>query len=171
MKYACNHPYKFSNWKLAFATAWCHASIVFLIEIANILIICVAFYPIAIVFNFVAVAVITEFDNYVYDALRNEPLTKLLEESEINEKIFVKHHTTSKRCGKHELSTVNDEHGNKRLLRISFGSRTCANKCLFTIYRLYRSFFVSMYFYFMPFICIMFSIIIPLMGERGAMAD
>ena len=23
MKYACNHPYKFHSWQLAFLTAWC----------------------------------------------------------------------------------------------------------------------------------------------------
>lgn len=68
------------------------------------MVICVAFYPIAIVLNFIAIAVISEFDNHVYASMRNECMRKIIEEREIYEKIFIKHHTTSKRCGVHELS-------------------------------------------------------------------
>lgn len=105
MKYACNHPYVFHSWQLAFLTAWCQATVVTLVEACNIVVICVAFYPIAIVLNFIAIAVISEFDNYVYASMRNECMKKIIEEREINEKIFIKYHTTSKRCGDHELST------------------------------------------------------------------
>ena len=57
-------------------------------ECCNIVVICVAFYPVAIVLNFIAIAVISEFDNYVYASMRNECMKKIIEEREINEEIF-----------------------------------------------------------------------------------
>lgn len=138
-----------------------------LVECCNIVVICVAFYPVAIVLNFIAIAVISEFDNYVYASMRNECMKKIIEEREINEEIFVKHHTTSKRCGLEELSDQKDEKGNFRPLKVTFGSRGCGNKMLYIVYKLYRIFFVSVYFYFMPFIVVLLSILLPLMSKTG----
>ena len=104
MKYCCNHSYMFDNWQLAYLTAWCQATMVISVEMSNLVIICVAFYPVEIIFNFISIAIISEFDNLVYSSMRNESMRKLIEEREIFEKIFIKHHTTSSRCGPNELS-------------------------------------------------------------------
>jgi hypothetical protein len=132
------------------------------VEMSNLVIICVAFYPIEIIFNFISIAIISEFDNLVYSSMRNESMRKLIEDREILEKIFIKHHTTSSKCGLNELSDQVDEKGNFRPLRVMFNSRTCFNKFLFCVYKGYRAFFVSVYFYFFPFIAVIISILIPL---------
>ena len=38
---------------------------------------------------------------------------------------------------------------------------------LYIVYKLYRIFFVSVYFYFMPFIVVLLSILLPLMSKTG----
>lgn len=105
MKYAVNHPYIFDNYELAYMVSWFQATSVIWVEISNVCVICVALYPIEIIFNFISVAVIAEFDNYVYESMRNECFKKILEEDEIYEDIFIKHHTTSVRCKPEENST------------------------------------------------------------------
>ena len=47
-------------------------------EICNINIIITSEYPVDIVLNFIAIAIIAEFDNYVYGSLRNEYCKKLI---------------------------------------------------------------------------------------------
>ena len=49
-------------------------------------------------------------------------------------------------------------------MKLTFGARSCGNKCGYIIYKIARSWAVSFYFYFMPFTAIMFSILIPLLA-------
>lgn len=50
-----------------------------------------------IVYNFIALAVIAEFDDFVYSALRNEPM-KILIKPDVTENVLIIRHTTSKKC-------------------------------------------------------------------------
>jgi hypothetical protein len=52
-------------------------------------------------------AIIAEFDDFVFSALRNEPM-KLLIKEDITDNILVIRHTSSPKCGPEELSTVLD---------------------------------------------------------------
>jgi len=113
-------------------------SSVWLIEIASIFIICAATDTISIIFNFISLAVLVDFDGFVYESIKNESF-KLLIEGE-----FVSHatticHTTSRRCKDDELSTVlftdSDEY---RKLRIKFSKRSTENKIMFCIYKIAR---------------------------------
>jgi len=122
--------------------------------------------PINIVLNFIAIAIITEFDDYVYASMRNEPCKKLIEK-QYYEKVLVVHHTTSKSCHDQELSYVKDENGEFRKLKIKFSDRSCGQKCGLFLYRMNRMFYVSMYFYFLPFFTIILSVYIPLQFEDG----
>lgn len=79
-----------------------------LVEIVNIEIILTSLDPLDIVYNFVALAIIAEFDDFVCSALRNEPL-KLLINEEITEKFLVIKHTTSKKCNETESSKIEIE--------------------------------------------------------------
>jgi hypothetical protein len=91
---------------------------VILVEIVNIEIILTSIYPTDIVYNFIALAVIAEFNDFVYQSLRSESMKKLIE-TEVTEKILVIRHTTSKKCKEWELSTVmNEETEEYRPLRI-----------------------------------------------------
>jgi len=66
--------------------------------------------PVNLVYNFVVLGIIAEFDDFVYSSLRNESM-KLLIEPELTEKVLIVRHTTSKKCLDDELSTEIDEEG------------------------------------------------------------
>ena len=101
-----------------------HFTVTTATEICNICIIITSLYPVVIVLNFIAIAIIAEFDNYVYSSMRNEYCKKLIEKK-ISEKVLIVHHTTSKRCGDNELTDVKDENGDFRKLRVKFSDRIC----------------------------------------------
>lgn len=125
MKYAINHPYQFDRPKLAFFISYLHFFVTTATEICNINIIITSEYPVDIVLNFIAIAIIAEFDNYVYGSLRNEYCKKLIEHH-IDEKVLIVYHTTSKKCGDEELSMVKDNNGQYRPLRVKFSDRPCS---------------------------------------------
>ena len=135
--------------------------IVLAVEIVNIEIILTSLDPVDLVYNFIALAIIAEFDEFVYAALRNEPM-KLLTKNEITQKILIIRHTTSSRCGEHELALKLEQEQDLRLLRVTFQSRNFGNKCMFVLYKCMRIFYVSVYFYFLPFTTIMLSCLIPI---------
>ena len=98
MKFCLNHDYLFRQEYLAFLIATFQLTAVLMVEICNVCIIMQSFIPTDIVLNFIAIAIIAEFDNYVFDAMRNESFKKMIE-FKINQKVLIVHHTTSKRCG------------------------------------------------------------------------
>jgi hypothetical protein len=75
------------------------------VEFCNIEIILTSENPLDIVYNFVVLGIIAEFDDFVYSSLRNESM-KLLIEAEVTERFLVIMHTTSKKCKENEVSRV-----------------------------------------------------------------
>ncbi len=117
-KFALNHSYLFDSYIKACLVSFMQSLSVILVEIVNIEIILTSIYPTDIVYNFIALAVIAEFNDFVYQSLRSESMKKLIE-PEVTEKILVIRHTTSKKCKEWELSTVmNEETEEYRPLRI-----------------------------------------------------
>jgi len=57
---------------------------------------------------------------------------------------------------------VKDENGEFRKLKIQLGERGCSNKCMYVVYKILRVFFVSFYYYFSPFLTVLFSIMAPI---------
>jgi hypothetical protein len=132
--------------------------------LVNIEIILTSLDPINLVYNFIALAIIAEFDDFVFSALRNEPMKLLLKET-ITNQILVISHTSSISCRDDELSTVEDDEGEFRRLRVSYKERSCGNKCAYMQYKCFRTFYLSVYFYFMPFTTIMLSCAIPILAS------
>lgn len=161
MKFALNHSYLFQSYIMAWVVGFLQAVIVMAVEIVNIEIILTSENPVDIVYNFIALAVIAEFDDFVYAALRNEPM-KILVKPEVTENVLIINHTTSKKCRDREVSSVEDFDDELRPLRVSFKDRSTCNKCLYVQYKCLRTFYVSVYFYFLPFTTIMLSCLIPI---------
>lgn len=130
----------------------------FLVELVNMVVIVTQSDVIDITFDFIALAIIAEFDNYVYDAIKNESFKELIE-PEFAERIFKIRHTTSVKAKEAENSAVKDEDGEYRPLKITFKSRTVVNKLLFRFYKVIRAIYVSTVFYFLPFLTILASTI------------
>ena len=110
MKYAVNHSYRFHRHQLAFISGFLQTVACLGVELANIGVVQGANDTISIVFNFIALAIIAEFDNYVYDSLKNESF-KQLTEREFTSHALVVMHTTSKKCDPSEKSTQIDANG------------------------------------------------------------
>jgi hypothetical protein len=161
MKFSLNHYYMFEEYKVAWLGGFLKVISSLAVEFASIGIICAAGDVITIVFNFIALAIINEFDKYVFASLKSETF-KELTEREFCKNVFVINHTSSKKCSKNELTDIKDENGNLRPLRVTMESRTFANKCLFVLYKVIRTFYVGLFFYFMPFSAIIISTLFPI---------
>lgn len=165
LKYVVNHPYKFHNVNIACLVCFLQAVSVLAIEMVNVLIILTSDTPTELVYNFIALAIIAEFDNFVYQSLKSESLKKLCSH-EISQQILIIKHTTSKKCKDFELSDVLDEETKEfRKLRVTFKDRDCGNKCWYAVYKVLKSFYVSLYFYFLPFSAILLSCLIPIVQQ------
>lgn len=71
-------------------------SITILVETVNLLVILQSTTTQDIVFNFIAVAIISDFDNFVFNSLRNEPLKELVSEENGAKLMEVSFTTSSK---------------------------------------------------------------------------
>ena len=155
IKYAINHPYMFHSWFVAYLVGFMQASATIFVEIISVIVICLQQDPMDIVFNFIALSVITQFDDFIYESF--EDCLKELVKHE-GEPILCTRHTTSRRCNKDELSIVKDDLGRLRPMRINFEDRELLNKVCYVVYKVMRTFYVSFYFYFMPFTTIVLSV-------------
>lgn len=163
MKFAINHHYYFVNYRLAFLFGFLQATVTAMVEINNIFIIMFSISPVGIGENFIALAIIADFDNFIFQSMKNECMKKLIQDEGTQEKLLRWRHTTSMRCGDDELSKVRDENGEFRPLKVQWKARTADNKCLFLAYKLYKFWYTAYYFYFQPFVVLLFSIIFPLL--------
>jgi hypothetical protein len=121
--------------------------------------------PLGTVYNFIALAVIADFDNFVFESMPDEPFRKLLEEELVRVNFSI-HHTTSRRCSYEEMRTEKDINGNLVPLRIRFGQRDCWNKTAYLFYKFCRLWYTAFYFYFLPFVVIVLSVVLPGIAEN-----
>lgn len=171
MKYSVNHSYKFHSFSFAWLSGFLQYIGCLNVEIANIGVICAANDTIDIVFNFIALAIIAEFDNYVFGSMKAESFKNLCDAEFCREVLRVSH-TSSKKCKPQELSVVPYYEGEegydsndlekKRPLRIGIFDRIWQNKVLFIVYKICRLFYVSTFYYFLPFSVVVISTLVPL---------
>jgi hypothetical protein len=108
MKYSCNHGYRLHSQTIAYLAGFCQFFSSIGVETANIGVILAANDTISIVFNFIAVAIIAEFDNYVFASMKSESFKKVIEEA-FASRAFPIERTTSKKCRDYELSAAKDD--------------------------------------------------------------
>jgi hypothetical protein len=166
MKYALNHAYKFEEGRnIAFLVGFIKASIIIIVELICILVCCISIAPMAIVYNFISLAIIADFDDYIFESF-TDCLKTLIEENDEDqdqEQLLIISHTTSSMCAPSELSDeVDKKTGELRPLRISFASRTPGQKVGYMLYKTMKCFFVSFYFYFMPFLVFVILFWVPM---------
>jgi len=178
MKYALNHPWRFSNWRLAFTAGLMQSSSVMLNEFVNILTILYSTNIMSVVMNFLALVVISDFDDMFYGALRNESWKEFLSDSDTYGELLMIERTSSHRAAHdHEEHILDDDAiditDEKLLERLknsgdlpkciyqSFWDRLFFNKLAFIIYRVMRAIYVSVWFYFLPFVILFASYYVP----------
>jgi len=128
------------------------------IEVANIGVLLMTTDAISMISNFVAIVIVAEFDNFVYQSMKDEPFKKLVT-TQFTEEVFRIRHTSSKKCSELERSDERDEIGELRPLKVSWRKRS--NKCAKVFYKANRVFYISFYFYFFPFIAMIINGCLP----------
>lgn len=97
MKFSLNHQFKFSSWSWAYLIGLAQLLMVVAVEVVNVVILCTNQTVMDIVMNFLALVIISEFDNYFVETLKSDPVFQKLakEDDKLTEalKILV---TTSK---------------------------------------------------------------------------
>lgn len=164
MKYIANHSYRFEYPYTGFLLCLSEIIMQLVVEWVCILVCCISLAPMAIVFNFIALALVADFDNLMFEALKF-PLALLVHErshEEGLEPILIIEHTTSIRCGENEISRVMDpDTKHFRPLRVKFSKRTPGNMVAFAIYKICKTYYSSFYFYFNPYLVFVLQWIVP----------
>lgn len=79
MKYSINHRYKFKKYFWAFLCGYFKSISGISVELVSIFVICAASNIIDVAMNFIALAVIADFDDIVYSSLKSESFSLLLD--------------------------------------------------------------------------------------------
>ena len=104
--------------------------------------------------------VIADFDNYFY-AVRNPDSINLIISDEYYSGILTWETTTSydsqAQVPENELQNemvlmMSEMCMRPKYIHLKFGDRTCKNKTLFIIYKVFQTLYTAFYYYFMPFI-------------------
>jgi hypothetical protein len=96
MKYATNHPRFFRSNGVAFISGLVQTCMVLLVESANIIVILAAPDVIEVVLNFIAIAIIADFDDFVFSVIKNDHDRKnLLDNDDVDNYLLEIYHTTS----------------------------------------------------------------------------
>ena len=80
MKFACNHPWKFDEYKFAFFAGFFQTISIMAVELVNLLVILLETSIIEIVMNHMAIVVISQFGNFFYMASTEREWKKLINE-------------------------------------------------------------------------------------------
>ena len=132
-----------------------------------------------VIMNFMALAIISEFDDFFYSALGNDPNKEVLTDPAY-EDLFTIRRTTSRYCRnpitKHileddtyakSIAVENNEFvsGEEKAIPVyiyvDFWQRTLTQKLMRIIYLICRSLYVSVWFYFLPFLTLLGSYFVP----------
>jgi hypothetical protein len=68
MKYALNHHYMLYSWLVTFLTGFMKFPATLVVEIICLLTVCISLAPMAIVYNFIALGIIADFDSYIFES-------------------------------------------------------------------------------------------------------
>lgn len=80
---------------------------------------------------------------------------------EFNEILKIEH-TSSKKCKEHESSAAKDPQGYFRPMKVSAKNRDCRKRFQKMVYSVMRTYYVSFYFYFTPFLALIVATFVPL---------
>jgi hypothetical protein len=99
MKYSLNHTKFFKSPERAFLIGFIQATVVFIVEIGNILVLLAAPDIIEVILNFVAISTIAEFDQIIFEQIKEEEeLKTLLFDEDGSRNLLEIYHTTSRRA-------------------------------------------------------------------------
>ena len=78
MKFSLNHTYKFSSWTWAYFIGLSQFLMVVAVEVVNVVILCTNQNVMDIIMNFLALVIISDFDNFFVATLKSDPVYQML---------------------------------------------------------------------------------------------
>jgi len=78
MKMANNHEYRFENYRICWLAGFMQMTMIITVECVNFVAILTSTTILDVVMNFMALAVISDFDDFFYGALGNDPNKEVL---------------------------------------------------------------------------------------------
>ena len=177
MKYAVNHPWKFINYRHAFLSGFMQTIMVVGVEIVNFLAVLDQTSFSEIVMNFTALVIISEFDDFFFNAYKDEDLKDAItNDGDVYKELLMIRRTSSIDAKPHSNQNImTQEHCERenfnqelpRYIYVDFcKGRSCCNKMLFVIYKVLKCLYTSAWFYFMPYATIICSYTIPLIYRQ-----
>ena len=180
MKYSINHPWKFEYWFIAFMANFAQVSILILVECICLALLLLQESVLDVLMNFLALTIITELDDYLFQTIYENPISKLISDGEAKicgrevtlEQIIKIETTTSKQA---RFRIEGNRLGDKKdfpierdatkfsnsvppsFIYISPWSRSWLNMFSRFLYSVLRCLYVSVMFYFYPWITLFLS--------------
>ena len=217
MKYAVNHRWKFINYKIAFMSGLMQASMIIFVEFINVMALLTNTQVIGIVMDFLALVIISEFDDFFFNAITNPDVTDIIEDKDKMYKALITIQTTTSIYAKYimegnrlkpqpceqeaydarkEEATALEKKANAPItsprsadvrqndpdnfeeyeripthIRVQFSDRTWGNMLLYLLYKVFRIFYTSVWFYFLPFVAMICSYAVPYYACQQPGAD
>lgn len=109
MKFALNHHYRFTNYRFAYLSGILQASMIITVEIVNFFAIMKSTTIADVVMNFMALAVVSEFDDAFYSALGDDPMKDMITEAAFDDLFTVKTTTSSEANFEHDDHRLDDD--------------------------------------------------------------
>ena len=175
MKFTLNHYYRFDNPWVAYLAGFLQSVSIFVIEIVNFLVILTSASYLEVVMNFMALAVISEFDDAFFESLGSDENKDIIE-NPAYEDLYKITRTTSRNCPETvgnllEDDTIPEEMENAPLyMKQSFMARGPIRMALRGIYKVFRVFQITIWFYFLPFLALLGSFLVPFYINRNSVS-
>lgn len=83
MKYAMNHPYRFKAWFNAFLVGLAQLVALVSVELVNVAVLLTNPTVMDTIMNFLALVIISDFDDYFFSTIKNDPIARLISDGEI----------------------------------------------------------------------------------------
>ena len=83
MKYSANHPWKFDNYFEAYFVGLAQALVVLSVETVNLAVLNTNHTIMDILMNFLALVIISDFDDYFFITIKNDKMAKLVSDGEL----------------------------------------------------------------------------------------
>ena len=189
MKFALNHPWKFESYIGAFFVGFMQAMVVISNELINLAVLNTNNTIMDILMNFLALVIISDFDDYFFVTVSSDPMAMLIKDGELEiddmkdeenkkgkillEKLLKIEVTTSERAkyriagnrtdgfiaGHDEREEFWDRKPN--YIHFPWSKRRLGNKVARAVYCILKSLFACIWFYFIPFSCLYLAYAIP----------
>ena len=161
MKYSVNHHWKFYSYKSAFIVGLSQCIMATIVEFSTCLILIFQSNDIFLVLaNYIIVIVISEFDENFY-AINSDARNKRkiydekyedLRKIEVSTSWSADHRVEGNRLAPENILSPEEANQRPEYNYISFSSRSCGNKCLYIIFRIFKFGENSIWYYFWPFL-------------------